>query len=68
MRKLNYTVVDLFTTRALTGNPLAVFSNAAGLSSATMQRLARETNLSETTFLLPPERGGTQRGSGSVGP
>lgn len=61
MRRLNYTVVDVFTTRALTGNPLAVFSNAAGLSGVTMQRLARETNLSETTFLLPPERGGTAR-------
>ena len=44
MRKLNYTVVDVFTTRALTGNPLAVFSNAAGLSGATMQRLARASN------------------------
>lgn len=61
MRKLNYTVVDVFTTRPLAGNPLAVFTNAAGLSSALMQRLAAELNLSETAFVLPPERGGTAR-------
>ncbi len=48
--------VDVFTDRALAGNPLAVVLNASGLSTAQMQAIARETNLSETTFVLPPER------------
>jgi PhzF family phenazine biosynthesis protein len=42
------------TATPLEGNPLAVFTGADGLDDATMQALARETNLSETTFLLPP--------------
>ncbi len=45
--------VDVFTDRALTGNSLAVFLDGRGLSSEHMQALARETNLSETTFILP---------------
>ncbi len=45
--------VDVFTDRALTGNSLAVFLDGRGLSTQTMQALARETNLSETTFILP---------------
>jgi trans-2,3-dihydro-3-hydroxyanthranilate isomerase len=49
--------VDVFTDRALAGNPLAVVLNADGLSTAQMQAIARETNLSETTFVLPPEKG-----------
>lgn len=61
MRKLNFSVVDVFTTRPLEGNPLAVFTNAAGLSAESMQRIARETNLSETAFVLPAEEGGTAR-------
>jgi trans-2,3-dihydro-3-hydroxyanthranilate isomerase len=61
VRKLSYAVVDVFTDRALAGNPLAVFTNATGLDAATMQALARETNLSETAFLLPAEQGGTAR-------
>jgi trans-2,3-dihydro-3-hydroxyanthranilate isomerase len=61
VRKLSYAVVDVFTDRALAGNPLAVFTNAAGLDATTMQALARELNLSETAFLLPAEQGGTAR-------
>ena len=52
-RPFDYAVVDVFAERALEGNPLAVFSDARGLSTKEMQALARETNLSETTFILP---------------
>jgi trans-2,3-dihydro-3-hydroxyanthranilate isomerase len=48
--------VDVFTDRALAGNPLAVVLQAEGLSTVQMQAIARETNLSETTFVLPPEK------------
>src|SRR5438270_6513953 len=47
--------LDVFSARLLEGNPLAVFSDARGLSSEEMQAIARETNLSETTFILPGE-------------
>ncbi|HEY6236370.1 MAG TPA: PhzF family phenazine biosynthesis protein [Candidatus Elarobacter sp.] len=50
-----YHVVDVFTRQALEGNPLAVFPDARGLDDATMQRIARELNLSETTFVLPAD-------------
>jgi len=49
-----YTQVDVFTQTPLLGNPLAVVHDAAGLSDAQMQAFARWTQLSETTFLLPP--------------
>lgn len=49
------TQVDVFTDRALTGNALAVFLDGRGLSTEQMQALARETNLCETTFILPGE-------------
>jgi len=58
---LRYVIADVFTDRALAGNQLAVFTDAQGLDSATMQALAREFGFSETTFVLPPERGGTVR-------
>lgn len=58
MKTLRYTLCDVFTERALAGNPLAVFTDGRSLDAATMQALAREMNLSETTFVLPPERGG----------
>ena len=45
--------VDVFTQTALAGNPLAIFPDARGLNDAEMQALAREMNLSETTFILP---------------
>lgn len=54
-RKLEYSVVDVFAERALEGNPLAVFHDARSLSDAEMQALARETNLAETTFVLPAD-------------
>lgn len=55
-RSYRYRVVDVFTLNAFEGNPLAVFPDAAGIGEATMQRIARELNLSETTFVLPPAR------------
>jgi trans-2,3-dihydro-3-hydroxyanthranilate isomerase len=48
--------VDVFTDRVFGGNPLAVFFDAADLDSVTMQAIAREMNLSESVFLLPPTR------------
>ena len=45
--------LDVFTSRPLEGNQLAVFTDARGLSDDEMQKLARETNLCETTFILP---------------
>lgn len=56
MPSLRYRVVDVFTQQALEGNPLAVFLDGSGLDGTTMQKIARELNLSETTFILPPER------------
>jgi trans-2,3-dihydro-3-hydroxyanthranilate isomerase len=53
IKKLSMVQVDVFTDRALTGNALAVFLDGRGLSTEQMQALARETNLSETTFILP---------------
>ena len=47
--------LDVFTATPLKGNPLAVVHDAQGLSDATMAAFARWTNLSETTFLLPPQ-------------
>jgi len=58
VKTLRYALCDVFTDRPLAGNPLAVFTDARSLDTATMQALAREMNLSETTFVLPPERGG----------
>jgi len=53
-----FRIVNVFTYRqgALTGNPLCVFENGAPFDSATMQALARQFNLSETTFILPSSR------------
>lgn len=63
-RELEYTVLDVFAERALEGNPLAVFHDARGLSDAQMQAIARETNLSETTFVLPSEAPEQDRAEG----
>ena len=49
-----FVTLDVFTQQRFGGNPLAVFTDATGLSAAQMQDLAREMNLSETTFVLPP--------------
>src|SRR5690349_5309787 len=58
---LPYTVADVFTDTPLEGNQLAVFTDARALSAGQMQRLAREMNFAESTFVLPPERGGDAR-------
>lgn len=55
MPAYEFVTVDVFTERRFGGNPLAVFSDARGLSDAQMQALASEFNLSETTFVLPPD-------------
>ena len=52
-RTYEFVQLDVFTQNPLTGNPLAVFSDGRGLSDQQMQALAREMNLSETTFVLP---------------
>ncbi|BBC71032.1 phenazine biosynthesis protein PhzF [Altererythrobacter sp. B11] len=54
MTSYHYVTLDVFTERRFGGNPLAVFPNADGLDTATMQALAAEMNYSETTFVLPP--------------
>ncbi|NKB50185.1 MAG: PhzF family phenazine biosynthesis isomerase [Alphaproteobacteria bacterium] len=53
--KLEFVTVDVFTDRQFGGNPLAVVVDGAGLSDAQMQTIAAEFNLSETTFVLPPQ-------------
>ncbi|HTC95829.1 MAG TPA: PhzF family phenazine biosynthesis protein [Terriglobales bacterium] len=53
MRRFPFVTLDVFTRKPLEGNQLAVFPDARGLSDAEMQALARETNLSETTFIMP---------------
>jgi trans-2,3-dihydro-3-hydroxyanthranilate isomerase len=52
-RRLPFVQVDVFTSVPLEGNQLAVFADGSSLSDAEMQSLAKETNLSETTFILP---------------
>src|SRR5438552_8553049 len=62
-KRLAMVQLDVFSSQPLEGNPLAVFSDGRGLSDGEMQAIAREMNLSETTFILPgdaatePERG-----------
>jgi len=55
MRSYRYLHYDVFTDRAFAGNQLAVYLDGRGLSTDTMQAIAKEMNFSETTFLLPPE-------------
>jgi trans-2,3-dihydro-3-hydroxyanthranilate isomerase len=52
-RAYDYAIVDVFAEKPLQGNALAVFADARGLTTDQMQAIARETNLSETTFILP---------------
>lgn len=54
MSALSYTVVDVFTRRRFEGNPLAVVFGADGLPRETLQKIAREFNFSETSFVLKP--------------
>lgn len=55
MRRYPFVTVDVFTDQRFGGNPLAVFPDASGMTDAEMQSLAAEFNLSETTFVLPPD-------------
>ncbi len=61
-RRYPFLQYDVFTSQPLEGNPLAVFPDARGLADGEMQAIAREMNLSETTFVLPrsPEEERTQ--------
>ena len=53
--KVQFQTVDVFTDRQFGGNPVAVISDARGLSDAQIQAIANEFNLAETTFVLPPD-------------
>jgi trans-2,3-dihydro-3-hydroxyanthranilate isomerase len=55
MPSYDFVTVDVFTNQRFGGNPLAVFPDAEGLTDEQMQAIAAEFNLSETTFILPPE-------------
>ncbi len=54
MSQYRFIQLDVFTDNAFTGNPLAVFPEAEGISDERMLQIAREMNLSETVFVLPP--------------
>ena len=60
-KKVAFTIVDVFTPRAFGGNQLAVFTDAAALTPAEMQALAREMNFSESTFVTAAEVAGAAR-------
>ena len=53
LQRFAFVQFDVFSSRPFEGNPLAVFPDGRGLSDQQMQTLAREMNLSETTFILP---------------
>jgi len=59
--RYNYVTADVFTDKPFGGNQLAVFPDAKGLDDEQMFALAREFNFSETTFVFPPENGGTRK-------
>jgi trans-2,3-dihydro-3-hydroxyanthranilate isomerase len=61
MAAFRYVVVDVFTSVPLTGNQLAVFTDAREIPEEQLQRLAKEMNFSETTFVYPPEADGHVR-------
>ena len=54
MKKANYYLVDVFTSKKYGGNQLAVFPDARFIPEDSMQHIAKELNLSETTFVVPP--------------
>ncbi len=60
-RAFRYVTADVFTDRQFGGNPLAVVLDAGGMTDEEMLAVTREFNYSETTFVLPPERGGAAR-------
>ncbi len=62
-RRFHFRQVDVFTDRPFAGNPLAVFPAATGLTDVEMQAIAREMNLSETTFVLPTTPEGAAAGA-----
>jgi len=59
--RYRFLTCDVFTETRFGGNQLAVLPEASGLSDRQMQRIAREFNFAETTFILPPEQGHTRR-------
>jgi trans-2,3-dihydro-3-hydroxyanthranilate isomerase len=59
--RYRYLTADIFTDRPFGGNQLAVFPEATGLDDEQMFALAKEFNFSETTFVFPPEKGGTRK-------
>ncbi len=61
MAAFRYVVIDVFTSVPLTGNQLAVFTDAREIPEEQLQRLAKEMNFSETTFVYPPEADGHVR-------
>jgi trans-2,3-dihydro-3-hydroxyanthranilate isomerase len=58
MARFRYVIADVFTGTPLTGNQLAVYTNASDIPEERMQDIAREMNLSETVFVLPPKGDG----------
>jgi trans-2,3-dihydro-3-hydroxyanthranilate isomerase len=62
MSRHAFTQLDVFTDQPFCGNPLAVFPEAEGISDEDMMKIAREMNLSETVFVLPPNPKTTQDG------
>jgi trans-2,3-dihydro-3-hydroxyanthranilate isomerase len=59
VRRLAYLHYDVFTAEPLLGNQLAVFTDARGLDTSSMQKITREMNFAESTFILPAEQSGT---------
>jgi trans-2,3-dihydro-3-hydroxyanthranilate isomerase len=66
MPQYRFVQMDVFTDRAFAGNPLAVFPEAEGLTEAQMMQIAREMNLSETVFVLKPEKPKPKSGSQAI--
>ncbi|HUQ41672.1 MAG TPA: PhzF family phenazine biosynthesis protein [Candidatus Limnocylindrales bacterium] len=58
MTRHEYALLDVFTDRSFGGNQLAVFANAASVPENAMQPIAKELNLPETVFVVPPQNGG----------
>ena len=61
MARFRYVLADVFTSTALEGNQLAAFTDAREIPEDLLQKIAREMNLSETVFVLPPEADGHAR-------
>ena len=63
MTSFSFSQVDVFASSPLEGNPVAVVHGATGLADDQMAAFARRTNLSETTFLLPPTKAAAEAGA-----